>query len=285
MKRYITAFNLLLMTLLIYLGVEFFYTMITGKLEFVPIVGLRSQRIIEADSATPFPVSHYRSITERNLFKLEETGSDAAPKAVTIENLKQTELKLKLWGTVTGDGEEAYAVIEDSANREQNLYREGDSIQNAAVKHILREKVVLTVDGKDEILSMENMAAATPGAPQVGAPRPPPGTASPTRKIALNRNDLVEALQNVNTLMKQVRIRPHFRDGKPDGLVLTGIRPDSIFRKMGLTNGDILMGADEDDIRTVEDALKFYEEFKFSTSAKLQIRRRGRLQTMEYTIQ
>ena len=63
-----------------------------------------------------------------------------------------------MWGTVTRLDGKAYAVIEDTKTREQNLYRTGDAIQNATVKMILREKVVLTVGEGDEILTMEDVA-------------------------------------------------------------------------------------------------------------------------------
>ena len=76
-----------------------------------------------------------------------------------IDKIKETNLKLTLWGTVTGQDKRSYAVIEDSKAREQNLYRTGDSIQNAVVKLILREKVVLRVGDRDEILAMEEIRA------------------------------------------------------------------------------------------------------------------------------
>jgi hypothetical protein len=77
-----------------------------------------------------------------------------------IQSLEKTRLQLKLWGTITGDaGGTAYAVIEDASKRRQpqSLYREGDNIGNALITMILREKVVLRVDGRDEILAMEQV--------------------------------------------------------------------------------------------------------------------------------
>jgi len=58
--------------------------------------------------------------------------------------------------------------------------------------------------------------------------------------------------------MKQVRIRPHFKNGQSDGLTLSGIRSDSIFGEMGFRNGDIIVGVDGKDIESVDDALSLY---------------------------
>jgi hypothetical protein len=74
---------------------------------------------------------------------------------VDIEAFKKTSLNLKLWGTITGKNVRAYAIIEETTNRKQKLYREGDVIQNAVVKRILRGKVILSIDDNFEILDIE----------------------------------------------------------------------------------------------------------------------------------
>ncbi|MFP4350680.1 MAG: type II secretion system protein GspC, partial [Desulfococcaceae bacterium] len=210
--------------------------------------------------------------------------------------LKQTALKLRLWGTVTGDKDRAYAVIEEEKKRSQNLFREGDTLEGATVKQILREKIVLTVGGKDEILSMEKppagenprLSRAMPTAG--GAPNPfarAAGDSAPSgsKRIALGRAEVEDAVNNVNTLMRQARIRPHFKDGKPDGLTLSRIQRDSIFTKLGLRTGDVIVGVDGQQIESVDDALKFYNSLKSSPNVQLQIRRRGQLQNIDYAIE
>ena len=276
---------LALTTVAVYMGVHVFYKLMEAKLDRIPIPDTSRPPSASTESNSIPPLSAYKTITQRNLFKIQNDRPGAPVKTIAIDDLKQTELKLKLWGTVIDDDGKAYAVIEDPAKGEQNLYHAGDTIQNASVKMILREKVILYVDGRDEILSMEKLiSAASPG--RRALPTAPRGGRPPTRiqKITLDKNQLVGALENVNDLMKQARFRPHFRDGKPDGLLLTGIRPNSIFRKMGLRNGDIIMGVNEEDIRSVDDAIKLYQDLVSAASAKIQIKRRGRLRTMEYTV-
>jgi general secretion pathway protein C len=85
--------------------------------------------------------------------------------------------------------------------------------------------------------------------------------------------------------MKQVRIQPHFQNGKPDGLRLTGVRPNSIFYKMGLKSGDIIIGVDGKNIESVDDALKFYQSLRSASRVQLQLKRRGRPKTIDYNIE
>lgn len=231
------------------------------------------------------PLSAYAPITTRNLFKTQKKETQKSVE-VDLEGMEPTDLNLKLWGTVTGETKNAYAVIEDLKERRQDLFRAGDTIQNATVKLILREKVVLNVGGKDEILEIEKMEANT-GRRSVGY-RPPigPTTAFNSRpqRITLNRSQIEDAMQNVTDLMGQIKVRPHFEDGRPDGLQLSSIKPRSIFRRMGLRNGDIITGVDGQQIESVDDALKFYENIRSAANMTVDIKRRGRPRTIEYNI-
>ena len=62
----------------------------------------------------PKPFSHYRTIAQRNLFRTPKADK-ATKAAIDIESLKPTDLKLKLWGTITGEDGMTRAVIEDQS--------------------------------------------------------------------------------------------------------------------------------------------------------------------------
>jgi general secretion pathway protein C len=279
MKRYFTILNILLLTGIVFFMMKVFYKIATANIDTSYSTKTEARHLVPNTSTTQHELSHYQAIIERNLFKTKtETGS--GPDKLDIETLEPTDLKLKLLGTITGDEKEDYAVIEDTATKEQDLYRIGDTIQNATVKIILREKVVLNVNGKDEILGIEKVS----GSQKIRKPSTElSGTSS--QNITVKRSQIDTAIKDVNTLMKQIRIRPNFKNGKPDGFRLTGIRPNSIFYNMGLKSGDIIMGVDGKDIESVDDALKFYQNLQSSSKVQLQIKRRGRLKTIDYRIE
>ncbi len=279
MKRYFTILNVLLITAAVFFMIKAFYKIAGAKIDPAPPPRDAARHVIPNEASTRHPLSDYRAIMDRNLFKTK-TGTGGRPQKLDIESLTPTDLKLKLLGTVTGDEKKAYAVIEDTAVRRQNLYKIGDTIQNATLKMILREKVVLHVNGKDEILGIEKVREE-----RKTDRSPERKSASSSRNIAIKRSQIDTALQDVNTLMKQVRIQPHFQNGKPDGLRLTGVRPNSIFYKMGLKSGDIIMGVDGKNIESVDDALKFYQSLQSASKVQLQLKRRGRPKTIEYNIE
>jgi general secretion pathway protein C len=109
-----------------------------------------------------------------------------------------------------------------------------------------------------------------------------PSTAS--QKITLQRSMIEESIQDVNKLMTQVKIMPHLENGQPSGLSVSNIQPNSIFRRMGLRNGDIIMGVDGEDIQSVDDALKLYQNLTNADGVKLQLKRRGSERSIDYSI-
>jgi general secretion pathway protein C len=280
MKRYLNLLNLLLLAGVVFFAVKAFYALVTADIDSGRPIKAVSRQLVPHEDETRHPLSYYSAVSDRNLFQTK-SGAGGRPEKLDIENLAPTDLKLNLLGTITGDEKEAFAVIEDTATKQQKLFRIGDTIQNATIKMILREKVVLNVNGKDEILKIQkdregpkrfNTQAATL---QTGR----------SQEIAVRRSQMESAVKDVNNLMKQIRIQPNFRNGQPDGLRLTGIRPNSIFYNMGLKSGDILMSVDGREIKSVDDAFKLYQNLQSSSRVQLQIKRRGQLKSIDYHIE
>jgi len=282
-QRAILIINLVLITLGAYFGAGLFYqiwALRTQPAQLEPIAQANASTSIEPVSK---PYTAYRPILQRDLFKTQKALEPLSQEAkINLEEMEETKLQLKLWGTVTGDTQQSYAVIEDTPKREQNLYRVGDSIQEATIKAILRAKVVLAVNGRDEVLAMEDVqqGPASRSFPP-GARRPVSAAAPParTQRVSLRRTMIDNAINDVSKLMTEIKIQPH-----ESGLALSQIKPNSIFRRMGLRNGDVLKSVDGQQIRSVDDALKLYESLKSADNVAVELQRRGRDRTINYNI-
>jgi general secretion pathway protein C len=296
MARYFIFIHLILIVMITYLVTFIGYRVLIEKLE-VPAV---ASPLVESPSNTPQVIPgkvnrsfrEYRAIIDRDLFKLTSVVPPPADtdKQVDVNALKKTRLGLKLWGTVAGAAGRSFAVIEETATHKQHLFTTGDRIQTASVKMILREKVVLEVDGRKEILKIEiptnRMGRGPAQFAHTKSPIAAPGSGSGGGKeVVIQRSRIQDAIKNVNELMKYVRIRPHFTNGQPDGLKLTGVRPGSLFTDIGFKNGDIITGVNGKPIQSVDDALAFYSSLKTANNVNLQIRRRGMAQTIQYRVE
>lgn len=281
-QRIIILVNLILIAIGAYFGAGLFYQIVMAR--------SHAEQISPAALASPpsqgqprqRPIAVYNPILQRDLFKTQKTPvqGTASTSQVNVDEMEQTSLKLKLWGTVAGLEKQSYAVIEDTQKREQNLYRVGDTIQRATVKAILRSKVVLNVNGKDEVLAMEQLLSGAAPRSSQARRRPSPSSGQVrTQRISLRRSMINDAIQDVSKLMTQIQIVP-----QDEGLAISNIKPNSIFRRMGLRNGDILKSVDGQEIRSVDDALKLYESLKSADSVGVSIQRRGRDRNINYMI-
>lgn len=287
--------SLVLITAAAYLSVKGVYRVTEERLrveQFPVDVGETSDGplISEVDTG-----KDYSQIAKRNLFDIKEKKPVVTQENKKSEAPKVTRLQLKLWGTIAGSGSQRAAIIEDGKTRKQLLLREGDKIQTAVVKEISRGEVLLAVNGKNEVLLIEKPAGAKKGAKGGGdhPGLPPPELVSEAEDeiepdgelVSLDRETVQSAMQNVNELMRQARVRPHFTNGKPDGLRLSAVRPDSLFRKIGLKTGDIITGVNGDPIESVDDALRFYTSLKDADDVALQLRRGGVERSINYRVE
>jgi general secretion pathway protein C len=85
--------------------------------------------------------------------------------------------------------------------------------------------------------------------------------------------------------MDQAQIRPHIEEGRPSGISITGIKPNTVFRKMRLRNGDIITGVNGTPIETVEDAMKIFSDVKSASELQVEIKRRGQKRVLNYKVE
>lgn len=280
--RYFTLVNVILITAFVGLCTGTFYkaaTLFIDKGTSAPVTPEVMDNM-PMEESQPKVITEYEQVAGRNLFKVSDMAISGSNSPFNPDDLERTELQLTLWGTIAGAGDMAWAIIEDKATRSQGLYKVGDTVQNATLTHVFRNKVVLNLNGKDQIL--ETMEAEAAGGGGMAGPLGSGDTRA--GKITVDRSTINESLKDINSLMKDVRIRPHFSNGKSDGLIVSGIRGDSMFKKLGLRNGDIIMGVDGSKIESVDDAMKLYSGLKNMQNMKIEIKRRGQVQTLDYNV-
>ena len=157
--------KLLVLTLLAYGGVSLWYVQLEKAM-------LRQPKITSKTMAKAAPVekteikrqpNDYSIIVSRNIFQAEVTAKQEKPPEVVVEKpIEPTRLKLSLMGTISGSERDARAIISDDSKRKQDIYQVGDSIQGALIKTIDRGKVVLNVNGRDEVLTLADREGGGP---------------------------------------------------------------------------------------------------------------------------
>jgi general secretion pathway protein C len=207
----------------------------------------------------------------------------------------RTSLRVKLLGTLvsTAPGWSIGSIL-DLGNQKSSTVMVGDRVQNAEVMSIHRDRIIIANNGRREFIGAE---------PGDGAPAPPPiATTRPVAEPAGNaaygagikaldesnyevpRNEVDRALANLNDLAMQARIVPAFKDGQAEGFKLFSIRPDSLYSKIGIVNGDVIKRINGFEMNSPEKALEVYTKLKDANRIDIEVDRNGQTLRKTYNV-
>lgn len=221
LSRYSPILSFILATLLAVGGVELFYGSLMKNLSENG-TGLSQPDTARMDlpdtphkkalagrsPKKPTGKDDYSIITSRSLFgKIKPTNTKATVEEEPV--LTTTSLNLTLLGTISGKDNDQRAIIRNKNNKEQDIYYKGDSVSNALIKEILRGKIILTVNGKDEVLLMEE-SKSPPSTGNSANYAMPDVVPPPTRHIADAENIEEYTEENFEETLEE--------DGPPEDL-------------------------------------------------------------------
>jgi len=213
-RRYSIILSFVLATLLAAGGVELFYRSLSqsltgGKEVTEPTktgTAAGVKKNANANRSAPPLLSKrggvkkkedYSIIAKRALFgKVKEKPVAKPP--IPQQTLAPTSLDLVLFGTISGTADDQRAFIRDKKKGKQDIYYVGDAIKHAQIKEISRGKIILTVNGKDEVLLMQEAKS-------------PKGSANSKKNKASEIYSLADAME------KEKQSKPSSRQKRPAG--------------------------------------------------------------------
>src|SRR5262245_15576705 len=223
-------------------------------------------------------LAYYAPITAKDIFN--------PPRAAEPDAQAQTlPLNAKLLGTAPGAGIDSFAIIQDEANKTQQLYRVGDKLQNRTLIGVEWDRVVLKSGQGEEILKIVEPS----GKPSSVAPEPiATGSDSIHERsendFVIDRGEVDKAMENMNQLFTQIRAVPHFQDGKASGFRLFAIKQDSVFEKIGLKNGDIITRINGNDLTDPARAMTLIQDLRNEGRVTVDVNRNRQSKTLNYEI-
>lgn len=243
----------------------------------------------------------YTIITERNIFNANPPSNapkvvEVKPPPVATQPIQETQLQLKLAGTVVGMQSQYYAIIEDLTQRgSQALYQVGDTIQDARIAEILPKCVVFDKRGQYERLCFPREEPSSNGQPQgtrTSSPLVPTDSESDNEDIVrvdtatwrVSRELMQEHFANPVMLSSQGRVTPYIVQGERQGFRLSRLQPNSLLQKIGLQHGDVLQKVNGQEISSTGDVLQAYQQLQQAGTVRLEILRRNRPTTLTYEI-
>ncbi|HEV7558904.1 MAG TPA: type II secretion system protein GspC [Kofleriaceae bacterium] len=246
------------------------------------------------------PVKSVRNKNGDQLASRDMFCSDCKPtEVVHIDNgqIQMTSLPLLLLATnVAPEESESSATIINTENQRQGAFGIGDKMPGAsgAITHIHYKFVDFENAGHIERIGLAGQPAppTTPVAQEANEENKDEMQAaidSGIKKIddthyEIDKSLVDKVLLNPMAVAKGARVVPAVKNGKPDGFKLYAIRPNSVYAKLGLQNGDTLQSINGFELTTADKALEVYTKLREATSLQVDVTRRGSPSTLNYKI-
>ena len=210
----------------------------------------------------------------------------------------KTTLQLELVSTMVCPSDDNYsmAILRDMSTKEKDpgMYHRGSTIgaTGAAVYRVTSKRVYILNAGKPEYVDLEGNAPT----PAVAQNTPPAmavnrdlgdiesGVSCSGNSCTIDRALVEKLLANTTMLATSARFVPSIKDGKPNGFKLYAIRPQSIFGRIGLQNGDTIKAINGSEMTTPDAALGLYTKLRNASHLSVQVERRGETVALDYTI-
>lgn len=301
-KKYVWVLNVLILILIAYLVASMINDGIREKLYSAEnvVASVNEQNVSEKyrnlDTKTP-PRSYYDMILNNNIFG-EVTATAPEAEEQDVGEAPKTTLNLELLGTflnITGD---SVAVIKNADNEEVDGYVDGDIVDIIPDERVRLVSVgncsaiINRGSGKSETIECKREVKLASAGNNRRASRSDSNRNDKSEEEAsdgiklvdenkwmIEKKMLDELLEDPASLINQARVVP-----QRDGMRFFGIRPSSIFYKIGLRNGDTLHRINDVELNDVENALTLFGELRNESDFEIDFTRRGKKFTYEYTV-
>ncbi len=192
----------------------------------------------------------------------------------------KSSLRVKLLGTLlAGLPEWSIASIQDLGTAKTQTYMVGDEIQGAEILEIDRSRVIIRNGGKREYIAGDGDVAPAAVATNIPVATPVSNgngiKAIGENEYEVQRSEIDNTLSDLNKVAMQARIVPAFKDGQAQGFKVFSIRPDSIYSRIGVQNGDVIRRINGFEMNSPEKALEVYSKLKDSSRIDIELERNG----------
>ncbi len=228
----------------------------------------------------------------------EGTGDTATGDGTPI-----TSLPLHLVATnVSLDPKNSFATIENTSSNKRGYYAEGDEMPDAGKVVSIRGRYMDFRNKSSRRLERVELLSEKAASKPKTTPFKTTKRSSSKPKNELEKlvdegvkktgdtswdiegSLVAKVLENPASVGRGARIVPSIRNGKPNGFKLYAIRPNSVFAKIGLKNGDTIQAVNGFELTTLDAAFEVYTKVKDANSIALKITRRGKPVNHSYSI-
>lgn len=262
------------------------------------ISGIDNEPAILKMSALPRE-NEFAAITKRNLFDSTSTGEDVDQQA-SCELIK-SELPLKFTGVIFGGtAQTSLVLVETTADKRSDTFVLNDTIPGLEVRivDIERKRLIVERNNCPEYIDLEELPLPKKRTAGVRTPRRASDTGAlggtsfredgferEGNSVKATRQWVEKAITvDFTKTLQDAKASPNVVNGQIKGFVLTRIKPDSIYEKMGLKDGDVVEAINGIELNDAARAISTLNAMKNESNIDLVVQRNGQTSTMNLQI-
>jgi general secretion pathway protein C len=230
-----------------------------------------------------------QSLLSSNLFgQLTSTAKD--PESVV--DVPISSLNLVLTGVmITPAG--GFALISADGSPELPFSVGQEIVGGVSLYAVYADRVLIRRGAATESLMLKDTGGALPDG-SIVMPNPGLGSGSRKRKrdrlqgiqqqgannFMVDREQLTQQMQTPDFLTQALMV-----PNAGGGFLVREINPGSVYEKLGLRVGDVINAVNGQNVNTVDDVMRLYQQFGTVGNIQVNVRRAGRNETIVYNIQ
>jgi general secretion pathway protein C len=257
-----------------------------GSKETAPTV---SSRPLESD---------FKALIKRNIFNSEASSADE--KKDSSCQPKKSDLPLKFTGVIFGGkAEHSIVVLENASDRKADTFLLGEGVPgDAVISDIQRDKVFFLRSGCPEFLELiqPELPKRRVAGERKRLNKPTTGTEGEVSfredgfertgtAVAATRQWVEKAITvDFAKTLQDAKASPNQVNGEIKGFVLTRIRPDSVYEKMGMQDGDVIEAINGIELNDAARAIQTLNAMRNENNLEIKVKRGGSSSVMNVQV-
>lgn len=283
-KKFILLFNKIL------IGFILAQIIITVLSSFLAKSGIEKYQDKDESFFEIFNISNAFNLKMKEIAQIVEAPK-MTTRTITVEETRQDTYKLNAVFLGTGGD---FVAIEDGQQKVDfinlgemyKIYKLVDIKIDKAIFEVYGSRYTLEVS-KNSTLPRKEMITKTVtelDGGQTALTSPTPVVPKPEKFVKVTKTEIKNYIGDTNKIWKDIKIKDIKQNGKITGFEIKEITPDSVFTKLGLLQGDIIIAVNNKKLTKYSEAFYFYRNILKYKSLKITVTRNNQPKDIEYAI-
>ncbi len=221
---------------------------------------------------------NYQRIDFKNMLdsRVKELKSKVV-KADTSNSISITNMILK---GLYGNDKKGYAILAlKSKAKKTSIIEIGEKFSGYTLKSIMIDGVIFTKSSKEYVLNLQK-----PKKMKSSITRAEKKRESSSLNNSVSRSDISYYSKNPKAIWKDISIREVKKNGKIEGFKITKIKKGSKFASLGLQKNDLIIRANNIELKSYRDALDIYKNINKIDTMQIVVMRNNQETELVYEI-